>query len=66
MKRITIEQAKKLCKEKVQIDYLGSFGLRKMREIIPFSWTVFCRENKLNPELLMDRHEKRIRRSERK
>ena len=65
-KRITIEKARELVKDKLDIDSLGSMGLRKIKDIIPFSWHMYCKDNNLNTNLLMDGHEKRCRMDERK
>ena len=64
-KRLTLEEAKELIKRNLKIDGLGTLGARAILEnVIPFSWERYCRENKINTNMLMDKHEKDCRRRE--
>lgn len=63
-KRLTIEEGRKLIKDKLNIDRLGTRSIRIiLEECLPFSLNIYCKENKLNPSILMDKHEKSIRKS---
>lgn len=64
--RPTIEEARGVILKRLDINQLGTFGLRKLLEVIPFSWHCYCKDNNLNPNLLMDKHEKRVNRDNRK
>ena len=58
-RRLTLEEGKKLIKEELNIDRLGSRSVRLILEgALPFSWHCYCKKKKLNPNILMDKHEK--------
>jgi len=58
-RRLTLEEGKKLIKEELNIDLLGSRSIRLILEgALPFSLHCYCKKNKLNPNILMDRYER--------
>ena len=65
--KITIEEVREIVKKKMDIDRLGTRALRLIaNEIVPFSFHCYCNEKGLNPNFLMDKNEKQLRRKKEK
>lgn len=66
-RKLTIQEARKIVKQNLKVDKLGSHAIRTiLREILPFSWVVYCRDRNIDPHFKMDDQEKFMRRSEEK
>lgn len=66
-KRATKSQALDFIQYNFHLENLGTYHIRViLNHIFPFTWNTFCKEENLNPEILMDDHEKMLRRDKTK
>jgi len=68
-RRATEKEIRQFIFDKLQADNCdikSTFHQRVVLEnIYPFSWRRFCDERRINQKILMDEHEKRVRRDDR-
>ena len=61
-RRATLLEAMVFLQKELTIESLGTRAVRIiLKEVLPFSWMLYCKEHKLNQDILMDNHEKRLR-----